>query len=947
MTHAFAHADGVSVRDVSNSISTSANPTEAGSTSGSGESFSFNAPCVVAATANAGFTFQNWTEGGAVVSSAINYAFNVTTSRSLVANFATVTFAVSAFPSPPTGGEVSGDGLFASNAVCTVVATPALGYIFQYWSEGGSVVTNAASYAFAVTQPRTLIAKFAPINCFITLYPSPDHAGNVEGGGLVLSNTTCTVIATANYGYTFTDWTEGDTKTTTTTNYTFTATLNRTLVANFTTNNYAITAVGSPIEGGAVVGSGVKPFGTRCTVLATPNTGFAFLYWTEGGSVVTNASPYSFTVLTNRMLTAVFSTNKYAIATNTSPVMAGTTTGGGTYLHGTACTVLTTANYGYTFANWSEGGAVVASTPNYAFAVTRNRTLVANFSTNRYTIATSINPAAGGAATGGGSIAYGTPCTVIAMPSFGYSFVNWSEGGTVVATTSVYAFTVTKSSALVATFAYTATLSEVLDAPSIPWTTNGDASWREQAVVTHDGIDAAQSGSLGDSQSRSLQTEVTGPGTLTFWWKASSEAGYDYLRFSIDGVEQPSSISGETDWRQQSFALSTGRHVLTWTYAKDGSRSSGADCGWVDQVIFTPPRSPVYRFWSNIYRAHFFTMSEAEKDRVSTELPQDWAYEGIAYNAYAVPSSDSTPIYRFWSPRYRGHFYTISEGEKNHIIANFSRDWRYEGPSQYAYASAVAGMMPVYRFWSPRYKHHFFTISEAEKNSTIANLSHDWQYEGVAFHAFPVEVRRGRSATPAALANPSADSDELGVAKTDLVSLTTDEGGVVFPLNFPGDTVTAVVDNGSPEELAYVLEEADSPLKAEVSAFASEHRQRFEVWTRQPGADALSRAHTSWFERQLDPPAVLNDGVESATSESGTGVGLPIERIKMPASDETFTVTFYSATQGVLNTVTGVTGGEMLELKVSEWNCWHWVSVWRDSDGERVMSLWIRHEIEE
>ncbi|MCP4149017.1 MAG: S8 family serine peptidase, partial [bacterium] len=38
-----------------------------------------------------------------------------------------------------------------------------------------------------------------------------------------------------------------------------------------------------------------------------------------------------------------------------------------------------------------------------------------------------------------------------------------------------------------------------------------------------------------------IETTITGPGTISFYWKVSSESGYDYLRFYIDGIEQSSS----------------------------------------------------------------------------------------------------------------------------------------------------------------------------------------------------------------------------------------------------------------------------------------------------------------------------------------------------------------------------------------------------------------------
>jgi M6 family metalloprotease-like protein len=130
-----------------------------------------------------------------------------------------------------------------------------------------------------------------------------------------------------------------------------------------------------------------------------------------------------------------------------------------------------------------------------------------------------------------------------------------------------------------------------VDMPPLVWTTGGDSLWYGQSTTTHDGVDAAQSGDIADSQSVWAQTSVAGPGTLTFWWKVSSEAGYDYLRFFMDGVEQGTApkISGAVDWQQVTVTIPVGNHTLRWTYAKDTSLSSGADAAWLDQVVFAPP----------------------------------------------------------------------------------------------------------------------------------------------------------------------------------------------------------------------------------------------------------------------------------------------------------------------------------------------------------------------
>jgi V8-like Glu-specific endopeptidase len=117
--------------------------------------------------------------------------------------------------------------------------------------------------------------------------------------------------------------------------------------------------------------------------------------------------------------------------------------------------------------------------------------------------------------------------------------------------------------------------------------TNGDASnWFGQKAVYHFGGNAAQSGKIPDDGSTWMQTMVTGPGTLRFFWSVSSQTNYDYLEFYIDGVLQDR-ISGSVPWQQKSYVISdTGKHTLKWQYIKDGSLSLGSDTAWVDSVNY-------------------------------------------------------------------------------------------------------------------------------------------------------------------------------------------------------------------------------------------------------------------------------------------------------------------------------------------------------------------------
>ena len=136
-------------------------------------------------------------------------------------------------------------------------------------------------------------------------------------------------------------------------------------------------------------------------------------------------------------------------------------------------------------------------------------------------------------------------------------------------------------------------LGEALDNIALAWTTGGNAAWGPQTAITHDFMDAAQSGAIADNQQSLLETTVTGAGVLTFWWKVSSETGADYLRFKIDSVEQ-AAISGEIGWERRYYSIGAGTHTLQWAYTKNASGSTGLDRGWVDQVGFNPGGSPLH-----------------------------------------------------------------------------------------------------------------------------------------------------------------------------------------------------------------------------------------------------------------------------------------------------------------------------------------------------------------
>jgi uncharacterized repeat protein (TIGR02543 family) len=140
-------------------ITVEANPSEGG-TVGGGGTFEHGEEITVTASPETGYSFVNWTEDGAEVSTDQNYTFTVTDDRQLVANFTPDAYTISVSANPSEGGTVGGGGTFEHGEEITVTASPETGYSFVNWTEDGTEVSTDQSYTFTVTDNRQLVAHF-------------------------------------------------------------------------------------------------------------------------------------------------------------------------------------------------------------------------------------------------------------------------------------------------------------------------------------------------------------------------------------------------------------------------------------------------------------------------------------------------------------------------------------------------------------------------------------------------------------------------------------------------------------------------------------------------------------------------------------------------------------------------------------------------------------------
>ncbi|MDM8543037.1 hypothetical protein QUF90_18330 [Desulfococcaceae bacterium HSG9] len=155
---------------------------------------------------------------------------------------------------------------------------------------------------------------------------------------------------------------------------------------------------------------------------------------------------------------------------------------------------------------------------------------------------------------------------------------------------------------------------------------------------------------------------------------------------------------------------------------------------------------PVYRFYSPVLSKYLFTIDENEKEYLIANAADVWQIEGSAYYAYLPSQYDGASrqqrntlqaVYRFYSEALQTHLFTIDENEKEYLIADAADIWRYEGPAFYVPAGNPEGTIPVYRFYSEDLMVHLFTADENEKNQLIDTAGDIWNFEGVAYYAYP------------------------------------------------------------------------------------------------------------------------------------------------------------------------------------------------------------------
>ncbi|MFM8358616.1 MAG: S8 family serine peptidase [Verrucomicrobiota bacterium] len=254
-----------------------------------------------------------------------------------------------------------------------------------------------------------------------------------------------------------------------------------------------------------------------------------------------------------------------------------------------------------------------------------------------------VNQTAGGTISPGTTlITPGQSVTLRATPQPGFRFVRW-DGGALSYTNPLVIKPVANLS-VGAVFRST-TLADDFESGNLtkhPYTTAGNAPWSVRSGGFGGSGLAAGSGATPDGGSSALGLRAkTWAGAGSFQFRVSSEAGWDFLEFYLNG-SLLQRWSGEVGWTLFSFPVSEGVNQLEWRYVKDGQTARGSDEAFIDNLILPiqPPVGPA----SPAELSLLSVASSRAEVRLVGQLDQRYVIEGSTNLSRWAPISTNIAV---------------------------------------------------------------------------------------------------------------------------------------------------------------------------------------------------------------------------------------------------------------------------------------------------------------
>lgn len=577
-----------------------------------------NHTATIYAVAQTGYHFLQWNDG----ITANPRTVPMTQDSAFTAIFVVNNSYITVHANDSTMGSVSGTGLYGYNAPVTLTATAYSGYHFLRWSDGN---TQNPRYLAAV-RDSSFTAIFVSNVSTITVANANPDMGNVSGSGVYYYQNLVSLTATANYGYHFVQWNDGNTQNP----RTILVSQDSSFTAFFALNTYSIVATSNSTTMGSVSGGGQYTYLHEMSMTATPAYGYHFVQWNDG--VIDN--PRTITVTRDSAFTAQFAANSYTLTVAPNDATMGSAYGAGSYNYNTTATLTAVANYGYHFTQWSDA---VTDNPR-TVTVLNNATYIAQFEINSYTITVQSSNPAIGTTSGSGSYNYLTPVNITALPNAGYHFTQWSDGNT----TNPRLISVTANATYTAQF-------------------------------------AINSYAVGVTSNNSTMGSVSGSGTYnhnsTATLTATPYYGYHFVQWQDGNTQNPRTVT-VTDSAQYTAQFDYNSYLVNALSSNVilGTAIGGGSYNYLSQVALTAVPAPHYHFtmWNDSIEDNPRTITVTRDTTLTAHFAIDRHTIGVnTANATQGTTSGSdtvdynTAVWISATPNYGYHFTQWQDGSSS------------------------------------------------------------------------------------------------------------------------------------------------------------------------------------------------------------------------------------------------------------------------------------------
>ena len=332
---------------------------------------------------------------------------------------------------------------YINGAIVILNATADLDWKFTGWS--GDVTSTENPLTITMDGAKSVTATFTQNTYNLTVVSDhgivnkePDQPAYLYGTPVLIT------MGTVESGYTFAGWDGGGC--TGTAPCTVSVTADTTVTADFTQSEYTLSITRA--TGGMITAAPEGPYhyGDAVTLTADPDDGYTFTGWF--GDVREADNPVTITMIGDRVVSATFTQDMYALTIN--QVTGGTITVSpdGLYHYGDVVTVEAKADANYTFTGWT--GDLSGTTSPTTVTIDDNKTVGAIFDVNVVNL--TLTQTVGGTITAhpAGPYHYGEEVTLTATPDTGYNFTGWM--GDASGTTNPTTITLNGDKAITATY---------------------------------------------------------------------------------------------------------------------------------------------------------------------------------------------------------------------------------------------------------------------------------------------------------------------------------------------------------------------------------------------------------------------------------------------------------------------------------------------------------------